>query len=77
QNMARLFNIREGFTAADDDLPPRMFQPLRNGALEGVALDRAEFEAARRLYYEAAGWDPVTGVPTRGKLAELDLLWAV
>ncbi|MHB1161858.1 MAG: aldehyde ferredoxin oxidoreductase family protein, partial [Chloroflexota bacterium] len=48
QNMARLFNIREGFTAADDDLPPRMFQPLRNGALEGVALDRAEFEAARR-----------------------------
>ena len=77
QNMARLFNIREGFTAADDNLPPRMFQPLENGALKGVAIDREAFEAARRLYYEMAGWDPETGVPTRGKLAELDLLWAV
>jgi aldehyde:ferredoxin oxidoreductase len=77
QNMARLFNLREGFTAADDDLPPRMFQPLRNGALEGTAIERSEFEAAKGLYYEMAGWDAATGVPTRGKLAELDLLWAV
>ena len=77
QNMARLFNLREGFTVADDVLPPRMFQPLENGALEGVAIDKAEFEASRRLYYEMAGWDPETGIPTRGKLAELDLLWAV
>ncbi|MGE5619521.1 MAG: aldehyde ferredoxin oxidoreductase family protein [Sphingomonadaceae bacterium] len=77
QNMARLFNLREGFTAADDNLPERMFQPLKNGALEGVGIDRAEFEEAKRLYYETAGWDPATGVPTKGKLAELDLLWAV
>lgn len=76
QNMARLFNLREGFTAADDVLPPRMFQPLQNGALEGATVDRGEFQAARRLYYEMAGWDPETGVPTRGKLAELGLLWA-
>ena len=77
QAMARLFNIREGFTAADDTLPDRMFEPLENGALEGVAIDRAEFERSKRLYYEMAGWDPETGVPTRGKLAELGLLWAV
>lgn len=77
QNMARLFNLREGFTVTDDDLPPRVFEPLENGVLRGVALDRKEFDAARRLYYEMAGWDPATGVPTRGKLAELDLLWAI
>ena len=76
QNMARLFNIREGFTEADDTLPDRMFQPLENGALKGVAFDRAEFDATKRLYYEMAGWDGTTGVPTRGKLASLDLLWA-
>ena len=75
-NMARLFDLREGFGVGDDDLPSRMFQPLQNGALEGISIDRGEFEAARRMYYEMAGWDPLTGVPSRGKLAELDLLWA-
>lgn len=74
QNMARLFNLRDGFSAADDSLPPRMFQPLRNGALEGICLDRRGFEEAKRLYYEMAGWDISTGFPTRGKLAELGLL---
>lgn len=77
QNMARLFNLREGLSAADDMLPPRMFQPLENGALKGAAIDRAEFESVRSLYYEMAGWDGATGVPTRGKLAALDLLWAL
>jgi len=27
------------------------------------------------LYYEAMGWDSKDGVPTRGKLAELNLFW--
>jgi aldehyde:ferredoxin oxidoreductase len=72
--MARLFNVREGFTPADDSLPQRMFEPLQNGKLEGMAIDRAEFEQARTLYYQMAGWDE-TGVPTTAKLAELGLLW--
>jgi aldehyde:ferredoxin oxidoreductase len=73
--MGRLFDLRQGLGSAEDDLPARMFQPLRNGALEGVALDRREFEDARRLYYEMMGWHAESGVPTRGKLAELGLLW--
>lgn len=73
--MSRLYNLREGFTAADDNLPQRMFEPLQNGKLEGVAIDPAEFQAALQLYYQMAGWDS-GGVPTAGKLAELDLLWA-
>ncbi len=74
--MARLFNNREGFTVADDSLPPRMFEPLGNGPLEGEKIDPEEFEAAKKMYYQMAGWDTATGEPLLGKLAELDLLWA-
>ena len=72
--MSRLFNLREGFTVADDNLPDRMFEPLQSGALKGKSLDRDEFKEARRLYYLMAGWDE-QGVPTSGKLAELGLTW--
>jgi aldehyde:ferredoxin oxidoreductase len=71
--MARLFNLREGFTAADDNLPDRMYEPMRAGALAGKALDRAEVDQALRTYYHMAGWDD-QGVPTQAKLAELGLV---
>lgn len=75
--MSRLFNIREGFSVQDDQLPERMFEPLQNGKLEGVALDRKEVADALELYYQMAGWGN-NGVPTKAKLAELDLdlAWA-
>lgn len=73
--MSRLYNLREGFTAADDNLPQRMFEPLQNGKLEGKAIDPQEFAQTLKLYYQMAGWDD-KGIPTTGKLAELDLLWA-
>ena len=34
--MARVFNVREGFTRADDRLPDRLHAPLENGALAGA-----------------------------------------
>jgi aldehyde:ferredoxin oxidoreductase len=70
--MARLFNLREGLTAADDTLPDRLFEPLRNGALKGRSIDRDEFARALKLYYGMVGWDE-NGVPTPAKLAELGL----
>ena len=73
--MARVFNLREGFGRKDDTLPDRLFEPLESGALQGQGLDRGEFEDLLTLYYEAMGWDPKEGVPTRGKLAELNLFW--
>ncbi len=73
--MARAFNVREGFGRKDDTLPDRLFEPLEGGPLKGKAIDRGEFEEALTLYYEAMGWDPKEGVPTRGKLAELNLSW--
>lgn len=74
-NMKRAFNVREGFTMADDTLPDRLFEPLENGALQGTALDRADFARMLGLYYDMAGWDRQTGAPTPAKLAELDLEW--
>lgn len=71
-NLTRLFNLREGFTAEDDTLPERLFEPLRNGKLRGVAIDRKDFGEALALYYQMAGWS-ADGVPTKGKLYELGL----
>jgi len=69
--LARMFNVREGFTPEDDILPQRLHEGIGNGALEGERVDHDEFFAARRTYYEMAGWDPQTGTPTAAKLAEL------
>ena len=74
-NMARIFNLREGLTARDDTLPDRFFQPMEGGTLKGKKIDKEQFSKAIETYYEMMGWDPESGVPRRGKLAELDLDW--
>ncbi len=70
--LPQLFNVRAGFTPADDRLPERFFQPLRSSST-GRPVDRDQFEAARRLYYEMRGWDTRTGAPTRANMVELAL----
>ena len=74
-NMARIFNLREGFSRKDDTLPERLFQPLENGALEGHAMPREEFEQALTHLYQLKGWDASSGIPTRERLEELSLDW--
>jgi len=71
--MARLFNIREGFSAADDKLPNRFFQPKRNGALSTKFYDPKQLEKAKNYYYTIMGWDAKTGIPTPEKLQELGI----
>jgi len=75
-NMARIFNLREGFSREDDALPERLFQPLENGALEGHAMPREEFESALTQLYQIKGWDPENGQPAKERLEELSLDWA-
>jgi aldehyde:ferredoxin oxidoreductase len=70
--MARLFNLREGLTRADDRLPERISKPLRN--YPGVTPEA--LQDALTTYYGMMGWDPETGMPTRAKLQELDIEWA-
>jgi len=69
--VGRLFNCREGFTADDDKLPPRFFQPKTDGVLSEKTLDAAKVEKAKHYYYTLMGWDARTGVPTAEKLEEL------
>jgi aldehyde:ferredoxin oxidoreductase len=70
--LCRLFNLKAGFTAEDDRLPERFFQPTPDGPLKDKALDREEMEAAKRYYYDLMGWDE-NGVPKAEKLEELGI----
>jgi len=74
-NLTRVFNVREGFAAADDALPERLYEELQFGAMKGARIDREQFKEALELYYEMMGWNPKTGAPTSAKLLELDLGW--
>jgi aldehyde:ferredoxin oxidoreductase len=73
--LARVFNLREGFTAADDYLTPRFLEPFAEGPLKGVAVDGHQLDEARLGYYTMMGWD-ASGVPTGAKLHELGIAWA-
>jgi aldehyde:ferredoxin oxidoreductase len=75
--LARVYNLREGLTAADDRLPERFFTPPTAGALHEnrVAIDPKALDGAKRLYYQMMGWDGETGVPHRWKLEELGIGW--
>ncbi len=74
-NLMRAFNAREGIGRDRDTLPKKLFQPLKGGRTEGLALDRQEFETALEQYYQMAGWDPLTGFPRRETLEALGLEW--
>lgn len=73
-NMYRCFNMREGLSKKDDIIPERFFMPLRNGVLKGVKINRIDFKKNIKVYYEMQGWNQ-KGVPTFGKLSELNLEW--
>jgi aldehyde:ferredoxin oxidoreductase len=68
--VARLFNIREGFTDKDDRLPERFFQPKTSGALSDRALDKDAMECAKRYFYVLMHWD-AKGVPLPERVEEL------
>jgi aldehyde:ferredoxin oxidoreductase len=73
-NLKKLFNIREGWTRADDTLPPRVLQEkLPSGVVAGVGLTREELDYMIAGYYLARGWTEEGLIP-ESKLAELGLL---
>lgn len=74
--LARAVNVRRGFTARDDRIPERFFGPI-DAAPQSVPLDRAAFEDSLKLYYGMMGWDEGNGIPTRAKLEELGVGWAL
>ena len=75
-NLARIFNIREGFTEKDDWLPLRFFHPKTSGALSDTAVNAEKLRKAKITYYGMMGWNEL-GVPLQTKLEELDIAWTV
>lgn len=70
----RLFNMREGFSAADDQLPERVKAvPAFGKYQEEPACGIHDFDHMLRDYYLARGWDPLTGVPTAATQKRLAL----
>jgi len=72
-NLTRMFNVREGFTRKDDDLPRRFKEePLPSGPAKGHMISSADLNRLLDDYYRLRKWDS-NGIPTREKLAELGL----
>jgi aldehyde:ferredoxin oxidoreductase len=67
-NLERMYNLREGFSAEDDTLPPRIlnesiFEHMESGHPLAKLLPR---------YYRLRGWDP-QGVPLPATLEKLQV----
>ncbi len=68
--LARLFNVREGFTKKHDTLPQRcLSEPLAAGPAKGHVV---ELDEMRAEYYQSMGWDE-NGIPAQQKIKELEL----
>jgi aldehyde:ferredoxin oxidoreductase len=73
-NLARAFNVREGFARADDRFPERlMTEPLKSGASKGQLISEEDLKVMLDEYYTVRGWNLDTGIPSREKLVELGL----
>jgi aldehyde:ferredoxin oxidoreductase len=73
-NVARLFNIREGLGRKDDTLPYKvMHLPVPDeGPSKGAYVSQKELDFLLDDYYEARGWNK-DGIPTTEKLKELGM----
>ncbi|MDI6895591.1 MAG: aldehyde ferredoxin oxidoreductase family protein [Bacillota bacterium] len=69
-NLQRVINVGDGISRKDDRLPPRMFEPAREGFRAGKVPE--PFESTLLEYYRLRGWDE-NGRPSRAKLVDLGL----
>jgi len=74
--MARVFNLREGLSRADDVLPPRCAVPFVTESVAEEPVDPEVLDEHVSIFYGMMGWDVDSGVPTPEKLQELDIAWA-
>jgi len=73
-NVARLFNIREGLGRKDDTLPYKvMHLPVPDeGPSKGAYVSQKELDFLLDDYYESRGWNK-DGIPTTEKLKKLGM----
>jgi aldehyde:ferredoxin oxidoreductase len=71
--LKKVFNLREGWTRADDTLPARVLdEPLADGAGAGERLTRTQLDLMIGGYYAARGWT-ADGLVPETKLREVGL----
>jgi len=71
-NMARIFNIKSGFTDEKDYLPPVFYSDFNDGPREGEgALDIEDFINSKKSFYQMMGWQKEEGIPARETLYRL------
>jgi aldehyde:ferredoxin oxidoreductase len=75
-NLKRAINNRLGLTRINDRLPKPLLKPYNDDPNQETSRV-PDLEAMLEAYYQARGWDPNTGYPTRQKLIELNLDWIV
>ena len=69
----RMFNLREGWTRADDTLPPRLLgESLEMASGRSATLTAATLDTMIDAYYEMRALDP-GGMPSEAALADLRL----
>ena len=67
--LARLFNLREGFSRADDRLPARFGEDLpKHSGVSREAQDQVVSD-----YYAELGWNAETGRPTAATIERLEI----
>ena len=75
EDLARLFNYREGLTREDDTLPDRVFDeiaPMRKEVPPGPPINREALELMKDDYYQERGWDK-NGCPAGESLRRLGM----
>jgi len=80
-NVAKVLNVREGFTRADDRAPDVWFRPMKapEGTIEmedyfqTKVLTREDVDRMLDDYYDERGWTREDGLPSPEKLRELGL----
>jgi Aldehyde:ferredoxin oxidoreductase len=69
-NLEKTFNLKAGFTKADDTLPQRLLkEPVSAGAAKGKVV---ELDTMLEEYYKVRGWNE-DGIPTDEKKKELSI----
>ncbi len=71
-DLARIYNLREGLSEADDRIPSRFFEPLEAGPRSGAKISCSELGEAIKSYYGMMGWDD-SGRPEKAKLQDLNI----
>jgi aldehyde:ferredoxin oxidoreductase len=73
-NIERCFNVREGATRKDDNLPWRMMnEKVPSGPNKGMITDQPMLDGLLDQYYALHGWDPRTAAPLSSTLVSLGI----